>query len=52
MCSKPWPRTAGTGGMGLGSIEERVRMLDGTLELWSEVGQGTRIAFNVPLHYP
>ena len=25
--------TAGTGGMGLGSIEERVRMLDGTLQL-------------------
>ena len=41
--------TAGTGGMGLGSIEERVRMLDGTLQLWSEVGQGTRIAFNIPL---
>ena len=43
--------TANTGGMGLGSIEERVRMLDGTLQLWSEVGQGTRISFNVPLHY-
>ena len=43
--------TADGGGMGLGSIEERVRMLDGTLQLWSEVGQGTRISFNVPLHY-
>ena len=43
--------TANTGGMGLGSIEERVRMLDGTLQLWSEVGQGTRISFTVPLHY-
>jgi PAS domain S-box-containing protein len=43
--------TVGTGGMGLGSIEERVRMLDGTLQLWSEVGQGTRISFNVPLNY-
>ena len=42
-------RTLGTGGMGLGSLEERVRMLDGTLQLWSEVGQGTRISFDVPL---
>ena len=41
--------TPGTGGMGLGSIEERVRMLDGTLQLWSEVGEGTRISFNVPV---
>ena len=43
--------TANTGGMGLGSMEERVRMLDGALQLWSEVGKGTRISFDVPLHY-
>ncbi len=37
--------TADAGGMGLGSIEERVRMLDGTLQLWSEVGQGNQDFF-------
>ncbi len=41
--------TPGTRGMGLGSLEERVRMLGGTLQLLSEVGQGTRISFEVPL---
>jgi PAS domain S-box-containing protein len=41
--------TSNTGGMGLGSMEERVRMLGGTLQLGSEMGKGTRISFNVPL---
>jgi signal transduction histidine kinase len=42
---------ANTGGMGLGSIEERVRMLRGTLQLWSEVGKGTKFSFTVPTIY-
>jgi PAS domain S-box-containing protein len=37
-------------GMGLGSIEQRVRMLNGTLHLWSEVGKGTKISFILPIN--
>jgi PAS domain S-box-containing protein len=37
-------------GMGLGSMEERVRMLDGTLQLWSEEGKGTKISFILPIN--
>jgi PAS domain S-box-containing protein len=36
-------------GLGLDSIEERARMLNGTLEIWSREGQGTRITLVVPL---
>ncbi len=36
-------------GMGLASMQERVRMLGGELHLWSEMGKGTRISFSVPL---
>jgi signal transduction histidine kinase len=36
-------------GLGLASMEERARMLNGTLEIWSREGQGTRITLVVPL---
>jgi signal transduction histidine kinase len=39
-------------GLGLVTMEERVRMLGGDLELQSEPGQGTRLRFAVPLANP
>ena len=36
-------------GMGLASMQERARMLGGSLHLWSEMGKGTRISFSLPL---
>lgn len=35
-------------GMGLSSIEERVYMLNGTSEVWSRPGSGTRLSFILP----
>jgi signal transduction histidine kinase len=35
-------------GMGMSAMEERVRMLGGRLDIWSEEGKGTRITFSVP----
>jgi signal transduction histidine kinase len=36
-------------GMGLASVEERVRMLGGSLEMWSQPGQGSRTEFAIPI---
>jgi len=36
-------------GLGLAIMDERARMLGGSLELWSEEGKGTRVNLHIPL---
>jgi signal transduction histidine kinase len=37
------------GGNGLRNMQQRVRSLDGEFEIDSQVGQGARIAFSIPI---
>jgi len=39
----------GERGLGLASIEERVHLLNGVLDIWSQRGQGTHLSFTLPL---
>jgi signal transduction histidine kinase len=39
-------------GLGLAAIDERVRMMQGDLKLWSKPGHGTRLQFTVPVDNP
>jgi PAS domain S-box-containing protein len=39
----------GTGGSGLAGMRERASLVDGSLEVTSELQKGTRVAFRVPL---
>jgi len=39
-------------GMGLGAMEERVKMLDGKFDILSRIGEGTRISFEIPVASP
>jgi PAS domain S-box-containing protein len=36
-------------GLGMSAMHERIRMLGGTLDMWSQEGSGARITFTVPL---
>ncbi len=36
-------------GLGLAAIEERINIMGGSMEIWSQPGQGTRISFMIPV---
>jgi signal transduction histidine kinase len=39
----------GRGGLGLVSMEERVRLVNGSFSIRSQLGKGTRVSIRVPL---
>jgi signal transduction histidine kinase len=41
-------KDVGERGIGLASMDERSRMLGGSLEVWSERGHGTRVTLRIP----
>jgi signal transduction histidine kinase len=36
-------------GLGLAAMQERVRMVGGEIQIWSQKGQGTRLSFSIPM---
>ncbi len=36
-------------GVGIRAIEERLRLLGGSLDIWSQQGSGTRFTYNIPI---
>jgi signal transduction histidine kinase len=44
-----WGRDPANRGLGLMAMEERVRMMGGNWRIWSQEGQGTQLAFIIPV---
>jgi len=42
-------RKASQRGIGIAAMHERVRMLGGSLDIWSQEGMGTRINYDIPI---